>query len=163
MRLRKSLVRAAVLALAGVALAGCGSGPPVGGSFTVDFPTLADAVGSDTVQIFVYPYPANTCEAVVEDFRTNSAPPMNFTSETQPVSPCSLGGAGNALSVPFGEYAFLAVTVNGGKSFLVGCAAQTLSDTNSVVDIPLTLASETVSVPMTSCTTFSAFCAKSCM
>jgi len=160
MPLPKSLVCAAA---AGLALSACGSGTPVGGSFAVDFPTLADAVASDTVQIFAYPYPMSTCEAVVESFRTNSAPPANFTAETQPTSPCSLGGAANTLSVPFGEYAFLAVTVNGGKSFLVGCAAQTISDTNSVVDIPLTLASESVSVPTTSCTTFSAFCAKSCM
>jgi hypothetical protein len=163
--MRDALVRVAlVLASMALLLPACGSGTPVGGSYIIDFPTLIDAVASDTVQVFVYAYPANTCESVVETFRTTSAAPTSFVAETQPVSPCALSSAGNALSVPLGEYAFLAVTVSGGKSLLVGCAAQTISDTNSVVDIPLTLASETVSVPMTtSCTTLSGFCAKSCM
>jgi hypothetical protein len=152
-----------VLALLGAFAVACGAGTPVGGSYNVDFPTLADAIASDSVQIFVYPYSAsNSCQVLIEAYRTNLSAPTSFTSETQPVSSCSFLKGSASLSVPFGEYSFLAVAENQGNDFLVGCAAQTLSDTNSVVDIPLTLASETVSVPSTSCMTLSAFCAKSC-
>jgi hypothetical protein len=142
---------------------GCGSGSPVGGSFTVDFPTVADAVATSTVQVFVYPYSApDSCQTLVEARRTTQASPSGSRAETQPTSPCSLSGGSGSLSLPFGEYSFLAVAQSSGTDLLLGCAAQTLSDTNSVVTIPLTLASETVSVPATSCTTLSAFCAMQC-
>jgi hypothetical protein len=160
-----ALARSAWLALtsAGLVVA-CGSGTPVGGSFTLDFPTVADAVAADSVQVFVYPFStSNSCESLVESRRTNAMSPAGFTTETQPATPCSLMGGSGSLSVGFGSYSFLAVAQKSGTDFLIGCAAQTLSDTNSNVGIPLTLASETASVPATSCSMLSTFCSKKCM
>jgi hypothetical protein len=153
----------ASLACLATCVSACGSGTPVGGSYTVDFPTVADAIASDTVQVLVYPYSAsNSCQTLIETYRTTLTAPSNFTSESQPVSACTLDKGSASLSLPLGEYSFLAVAENAGNDFMVGCAAQTLSDTNSVVDIPLTLSSETVSVPPTTCMTLSSFCAKQC-
>jgi hypothetical protein len=152
------------VAFASVLASGCGSGSPVGGSYTLDFPTVADAVATDTVQVFLYPYgDADSCQALVEARRTTMMTPAGSTSQTQPVSPCSLSQGSSSLSVPFGNYSFLAIAQSQGADLLLGCAAQTISDTNSVVSIPLTLASETASIPTTACMTLSAFCAKQCM
>jgi hypothetical protein len=144
--------------------AACGSGTPVGGSFTVNFPTLADAVATDTVQVFVYPYSANmSCQSLFEARATSQSSPSSFTAQTATVTPCALNGGSGSLALPFGEYSFLAVAERKGTDFLIGCAAQTISDTNSVVNISLTLETNTESVPTTSCTTLSAFCSKKCM
>jgi len=158
----------AVLAAPLVAV-GCGSGSPVGGTFTIDFPTVADAVATDTVQVFVYPYAAATsCESLFEARKASpQMTPPGSVVQTSTTSPCDLrNGSSSSLSVPFGSYSFLAVAAAGKCSsgdFLIGCAAQTISDTNSVVSIPLTLETNTCAVPATSCTTLSSFCAKGCM
>ncbi len=144
-------------------LAGCGSGPPVGGTFTVDFPTVADAVATDTVQVFVYTYGSSTsCQALFEARATTQTSPANSVAETATTSPCNLSEGMGALSVPFGSYSFLAVGQAGGTDLLLGCAAQTISDTNSVVSIPLTLETNTTAVPSTSCASLSSFCSKDC-
>ena len=145
----------------------CGSGSPVGGTFTIDFPTVADAVGTDTVQVFVYPYSATmSCEALVEARKTTLMAPPGSIAQTSTTSPCDLVNGSGSLSVPFGSYSFLAVALAGKCSmgdFLIGCAGQTISDTNSVVSIPLTLETNTCAVPTTSCASLSAFCSKKCM
>jgi len=161
-----SSVRHAGFAAVLVALAagaGCGSGKPVGGSFTVDFPTVADAVATDTVQVFVYTYAdASTCQDLFETQRTTQTSPTSFVAQTQTTSPCDLASGSGTLSVPFGSYSFLAVAQSGGMDLLIGCAAQTISDTNSVVSIPLTLESNTTAIPSTSCADLSAFCSMQC-
>jgi hypothetical protein len=144
----------------------CGSGSPVGGTFTVDFPTVADAVATSTIQVFVYPFAAATsCQALFEARETTKMTPAGSVAQTSTTSPCDLKSGSGSLSVPFGSYSFLAVAQGGGCTtgdLLIGCAAQTISDTNSVVSIPLTLETNACAVPTTSCTTLSSFCSKSC-
>jgi hypothetical protein len=157
------VTREALLFLLATSVAACGSGAPVGGTFTIDFPTVADAVASSTVQVFVYPFgKATSCQTLVEARRTTLMTPPGSVAMTPTTSPCDFTKGGGTLSVPFGDYSFLAVAQAGGTDLLLGCAAQTISDTNSVVSIPLTLASETVSVMPTQCASLSAFCGKSC-
>ncbi len=161
---RRRSSRASLLILAPLAAAGCGSGKPVSGTFAVDFPTVADAVNTSTVQIFAYPYSASqSCEVLFQLRRTTQAVSGMPVAQTQPTSPCALSQTSDALPLPFGDYSFLAVGQRNGSDFLIGCAAQTLSDSNSVVVIPLTLESNTESVPTTSCTSLSSFCGKQCM
>jgi hypothetical protein len=70
-------------------LLGCGSGSPVGGTFTVDFPTVADAVATDTVQVFVYTYgSATTCQALFEARRTTQTSPSGDVTSTPTTTPC---------------------------------------------------------------------------
>jgi hypothetical protein len=159
-RLRPVAVAAVLVVL------GCGSASPVGGSFTVDFPTVADAVATDTVQVFVYTYgTATTCQALFEARKTTQTSPSGSIAETQPSGPCDISAGMGQLALPFGDYSFLAVAQGGGCStgdLLIGCATQTISDTNSVVTIPLTIETDTCAVPTTSCTTLSAFCSMQC-
>jgi hypothetical protein len=160
-------MNARILLLSLCSLFGCGSGSPVGGTFTIDFPTVADAVATDTVQVFVYPYAAAmSCEALVEMRKTTQMSPSGSIAQTSTTSPCDLSKGSGSLSVPFGSYSFLAVALSGKCSmgdFLIGCAAQTISDDNSVVSIPLTLETNACAVPATSCATLSSFCGKQCM
>ena len=159
--------RILLLSLCTLSVAACGSGAPVGGTFTVDFPTVADAVAADTVQVFVYPYAtATSCQALFEARKTTQKSPSGSIAQTSITSPCELSKGSGSLSVPFGSYSFLAVATAGECSmgdFLIGCAAQTISDTNSVVSIPLTLETNTCAVPTTGCTSLSSFCSKHCM
>ena len=94
--------------LGAVALAaGCGAGTPVGGTFTVDFPTVADAVATEMVQVFVYPYSATAtpgCEALFEARRTTQMSPPGSVAQTTTTSPCQeLSQGSGTLSVGFGE------------------------------------------------------------
>jgi hypothetical protein len=63
----------------------------------------------------------------------------------------------------FGQYAFLAVA---GRTqygdFLIGCAAQTLSSSNTLVTIPLELTDFENPLPTTMCTSLSQSCAGGC-
>jgi hypothetical protein len=141
----------------------CGSGSPVGGTFTIDFPTVADAVATSDVQVFVYTYGASTsCQALFEARRTTQMSPAGSVAQTPMTTPCDLRTGAGSLAVPFGSYSFLAVGQAKGADLLLGCAAQVISDTNSVVSIPLTLEGNTVAVPTTSCASLSAFCDKKC-
>jgi hypothetical protein len=153
-----------VLVVAGLSwVVSCGSGPPVGGSFTVDFPTIGDAVATDTVQVFAYAYgTATSCQALFEARMTTSMSPPGSVAETPPTSPCELRQGMGTLAIPFGSYSFLAVGQAGGSDLFIGCAAQVISDVNSVVAIPLTLASNMTPVRPTSCESLASFCSKGC-
>jgi len=146
----------------------CGSGGDTApGTFNVDFPTPAAAIATSTIQVFAYPTTifeggaAGSCQSIIEQRRTgtlSSTPTASSASET----PCGLLKGSGQIALPFGNYAFLAVgqqTENGASSdLLLGCAEQTISNSNTVVVIPLSLANEMVSVPTTHCGTLSQSC-----
>jgi hypothetical protein len=147
--------------------AACGSGGDTAtGSFSVDFPTTDAAIAAmkttPGVQVFVYALdktqPAGTCQGLVEQSTTKNvtATPVAMTAV---LTPCELLDGKGSLPVSYGSYAFLAVAQSSpGVDFLVGCEEQTISATNTVVSIPLTLAGSTESVPATKCTTLSQAC-----
>ena len=147
------LLLLAALAAGSVA---CTSAKPAGGTFTIGFPSTAAAVVTTTVQVSAYNAARpDTCQTLVETRRTNGSLPTPVV-QTSPVTPCQLLSGGGNLSVSvFGDYAFLAVGqyVPLGQStpadFLVGCAAQTISATNTNVFIPVELTSYTVALPTT--------------
>jgi hypothetical protein len=154
------LLLPSIALLLGVGSLGCGSGSPAPGTYTVDFPSELTAIKTDQVQVFIYPYDgtAGTCSMLVEE-RATGAPLPAPMAETKPVSPCALAAGGNALPVGFGQYAFLAVaTRQGSGDFLIGCAAQVVSATNTNVTIPLTLTNFTNALPTSTCTMLSQLC-----
>jgi hypothetical protein len=155
-----------------IAQLGCGSGGDTAtGSFTVDFPTTAAAIAAlkitPGVQVFAYPTNAlgagdgaasGACETLVEQSRTNNLT-VTATAMSAVLTPCDLMSGKGSLALAYGSYAFLAVAQSSvGQDFLVGCAEQTLSSTNTMVTIPMTLASATMTVPTTTCTTLSQAC-----
>ena len=151
-----------------ILLGACGSGGDTApGTFTVDFPSTAAAIAvtksTPGVQVFVFSTtaldgsPSAACESLVEDSRNNnlSATPV---ASSAILTPCELMAGKGSLPIGYGSYAFLAVAQKSGKDYLVGCAEQTISSTNTVVTIPMTLANETEDVPSTSCTSLSQAC-----
>jgi hypothetical protein len=157
---RRALLTPAALASL-VALAGCGSPKPASGTYTVDFPSELTAITTDSVQVFVYPYDGTpgTCTLLVEE-RASGAPLPSPMAQTKELSPCALLAGGNELPVGFGQYAFLAVAARQGfGDYLIGCAAQVVSSTNTVVTIPLELTDFMNALPTSSCTMLSQRCA----
>jgi hypothetical protein len=160
------------LAALAVVSAACGSGGDTGtGSFTIDFPSTDIAIetlkSTSGVQVFVYRTTAlgggdagasGACQNLVEDSLSNTLPTMDVAKSAL-VSPCDLMEGKGSLPVAFGSYAFLAVAQSSpNKDFLVGCAEQTISATNTVVTIPMTLAAAMTPVPTTKCTTLAQAC-----
>jgi hypothetical protein len=147
---------AAVTALA----VGCASAKPASGTYTVDFPSELTAITTDSVQVYVYAYDGtpDVCTTLVEETSTGS-PVATPIAATPQLSPCALQAGGNALPVGFGQYAFLAVaTRQAYGNYLIGCAAQTMSATNTNVAIPLQLVDFTNQLPTTMCTMLSQKC-----
>lgn len=170
---RRAAVRRAALALAiSASSLSCGSGGDTApGTFTVDFPSTAAAIAAlklkAGVQVFVYPTSvtgagdaaaAGACQSLVEQSRTNNLTATPIASSAV-LTACDLMAGKGSLPVAYGSYAFLAVAQTApGQDFLVGCAEQTISSTNTVVTIPLTLASSAQTVPSTTCTSLSQAC-----
>ncbi len=161
------------VSLAVLGLLGCGSAGNVApGTFTIDFPSTAAAIAAvkqtQGVQVFAFSTSAfgdamtaetGVCGNLVEQSLTNNltATPV---AKSMLFTPCDLLMAGHgSVAVPYGSYAFLAVAKTAsGTPFLVGCAEQTLSSTNTAVTIPLGLATDMDAVPATSCTSLSQAC-----
>jgi hypothetical protein len=174
-----TILRPAFLAVVSVALpllAACTSAKPASGTYTIGFPSTAAAVATVDVTVYVYPYAGSvTCQALVQGVRTQAglATPQ---FQVGPISPCKLLSSGGTLDgLSFGDYSFLAVAraVLAGQTmpqnFLVGCASQTISGTNTNVTIPMELASETVELPMgadggagSACQSLSQHCSGGC-
>ena len=172
-RSAKRVTSAAVaiaLALSGV-LTSCGSGGDTApGTFTVDFPTDAAAIATSTVQVFAYATTvfgpgaaaaAGACETVIEARRSNNLTATPVATSAV-VKPCQLLTGAGKVAVRFGNYAFLAVGQQNGSDFLLGCAEQTISSANTVVVIPLSLATEGAMVPATKCTSLGESCSGGC-
>jgi hypothetical protein len=156
----RSYVRHLAIAALPALLVGCASARPAPGTYTVDFPSELTAITTDDVQVFVYAYDdtPDLCTTLVEETATGS-PVASPIASTPQVSPCALEAGGNPLPVGFGQYAFLAVASRQAYgNYLIGCAAQTMSATNTNVSIPLQLVDFTNMLPTTMCTMLSQKC-----
>jgi hypothetical protein len=149
----------------------CGSGgDTTAGTFAVDFPTTDDAIATSGVQVFAYQTTqfeggaSDACQTLVEERRLGN---LNTTpiASSAVVTPCQLMNGAGKVAISFGNYAFLAVgqQMNNGTAtdLLLGCAEQTISSSNTVVIIPLSLAS-TAMVPTTQCSSLMQSCSGGC-
>ncbi len=165
--------RAGVVLISVLATAACGSGGDTAtGTFTVDFPSTEAAIavvkGTPGVQVFAYSTTvlgsgsgaaANSCEMLVEQSRINTLMGATAVATSALLSPCDLMSGKGSLAIAYGSYAFLAVAQSSpGTDLLVGCAEQTISSSNTVVVIPMTIASSTNAIPPTTCTSLSQAC-----
>lgn len=133
------------------------------GSYNVLFPSTAAAVATDTVQIWVFGGDAGTatCLSLVQKRQSHQAlPPALITSD--PTPPCDLAAGKGGVTIPFGKVSVLAVGTRKGNDFLVGCTEQQLDSAAASVDVYVSLASNTQSVPTTTCTALSTFCSGGC-
>jgi hypothetical protein len=136
---------------------------PVRIAYTVAFPSIAAAVAADEVQIGAYPDEGpSTCLSLVQkrssqlDLPAPVAPPVAGT-------PCALAGDDAAsIEAGFGRIALLVVARRQGADFLIGCTMQSVTEHVESARVPLTLFSNTVVVPETTCATLSSHCGGGC-
>ncbi len=158
--------------VSGSCLVSCGSAGNVApGTFSVEFPSTAVAIAAvkqtQGVQVLAFSTAAlgdamaeeaGACQGLIEEALTNNLTAVPDAMSAV-VTPCDLLAGKGSVAVAYGNYAFLAVARDAsGASYLVGCAEQTMSSSNTMVTIPLSLASDTDTVPTTTCTSLSQAC-----
>ncbi|HEU4408003.1 MAG TPA: hypothetical protein VFS43_22265 [Polyangiaceae bacterium] len=156
---------AALAALAAGACSGDGDeGPAERVAYTVAFPSIAAAVAAEELQIRAYPDEGpSTCLSLVQKRRSQQALP-EAASPLVTVAPCGVqgGGDGAAIETALGRFALLVVARRQGADFLIGCAVQEVAEGVEPVRVPLTLFSNTVVVPPTTCASLSSRCSNGC-
>jgi hypothetical protein len=138
--------------------------PPAPGAYTIEFPSVAAAVATESVRVVVVDAGADTCSTLVAKERSRQAL-SGVVATSGAVAPCSFLAASDdaaSLVLPFGRRAFLAVATRAGEPFLIGCSVGDIEKDAPPVRIDLTLFSNLVSVPTTTCATLAARCAGSC-
>jgi hypothetical protein len=162
---RTSAKRAgAILAAAAMVLVACGSdkGPT---NYTINFPSVAAAVETDSVQLFVFDAsgqdPKSICEQLV--LKVKSSQDLGTRLVTGPaVTPCDLAAGAKPVTIPFGDRALLAVGTKGGATLLAGCTFETVGDGTLPVSISLGIVNTSVEVKSSTCSKLSDFCAGHC-
>lgn len=165
------LATMAPLMLPAALLAACSSsttpGQAVTGTYTVTFPSVAAAVATNKLQVYVFDESdgSNQCGSLVQKQKAGAQLPATVVASS-PVSICSFENASstsNNLGVPFGTYEVMVVALDAtGADFLIGCTSQTFSASQATVSVPLTFASSQTSVPPTSCSSLSQHCSSGC-
>jgi hypothetical protein len=159
---KRALVVATTFAL--LVAAGCSSSSGAV-NYTINFPSVAAAVQTDSVQLFVFDGsgqdPKSFCEQLV--LKVKSSQDLGTRLVTGPaVSPCDLAAGAKPVSISFGDRALLAVGTKGGATLLAGCTFETVGDGTLPVSISLGIVNTSVQVNASMCSKLSDFCAGSC-
>jgi hypothetical protein len=130
-------------------------------NYTINFPSVAAAVQTDSVQLFVFDAkgqdPKAICEQLVLKVKSNQD--LGTRLVTGPaVSPCELASGAKPVSIPFGDRALLAVGTKGGATLLAGCTFETVGDGSLPVSISLGVVNTAVEVKPSTCAKLSDFC-----
>lgn len=160
--------RAAIVPILASAVAACASetAPPTPAELRVQFPSTAAAVSTESLQVLVFDHDATGgCLELVQKRRTNQPlPPALVTAGPTPSCEFFAGAAPN-VRVDYGARSVLIIGQRAAQDWLIGCTEAQVGDEGGVsplVQVPLTLASRTVSVPATTCTTLGDHCANRC-
>lgn len=143
-----------------------GEGAPSTGTYTIDFPSTAAAVATDTVQILLFDPPATPadrdayCGTLIQGRILKD--PQKYTLQTPTVNICELLAGKKPITVPYGEHAAMAVAQRTGVDFMIGCTIQSFGDGDAPLPISLALIDVTNPVPATTCSTVSDFCGGIC-
>lgn len=159
---------AAGLALTAVVVTSCSAGEkdPSPGTYTINFPSTAAAVATDTVQLLVFDAPkapadrAGFCQDLIQARKRKD--PQKSLINALPVNICEMLQGRKPIQIDYGDKAILAVAQRKAVDFLIGCTIQTLGDGNALVPINLGLIDVGNPVPDTPCTSVSDFCSMKC-
>ena len=138
---------------------------PSSGTYTVQFPSTAAAVATDTVQLLVFEVPrgpdrADYCQTLIQARKKKE--PQKPVQQNTPVNVCELLAGKKPITIAYGEKAVLAVAQRKGVDFMAGCAIQTFGDGDAPLPIDLTLLDIATPVPETPCATVGDFCSRNC-
>jgi hypothetical protein len=135
------------------------SGDAVELNYTVEFPSKSAAVATEGVQLYAFAGRLD-CVSLIKGYGPPPTWPNAPVAQTASVSPCALGQT--PLSVPFGDYTFLAIASREGKELLIGCAPQTLDGKNQTLKVPLAPFALDRVIPQTSCNLSEKCAGRSC-
>lgn len=141
-----------------------GEADPSTGTYTVQFPSTAAAVATDSVQVLVFPVEPKDrptlCQNLISARKRRE--PLRPEITNPQVNICEMNKGTKPIGVPYGEKAVLAVGVRKGADYLIGCVLQTFGDGDAPVAIPLALVDVGQGVPETPCSSLSDFCNRVC-
>ncbi len=152
-------------ACVGLVVACSAEGTPSNGTYTVNFPSVAAAVATDTVQVVVIDAkgqdPNSLCAELILKVKSNQdLGPKVVTGPA--LGPCDLAAGAKALTIPYGDKAIVALGQSGGVTLLAGCVEETVGAGNLPVSISLGIVNTSASVKSTTCTRLSDFCSQKC-
>jgi hypothetical protein len=156
----------ALLVTLGFAACTAGEDSPSGGTYTIQFPSTAAAVATDTVQLLVFDVPAGPqerasfCNSLIQGRKRKD--PQKPTQQNAPVNICEMQQGRKPVTLPYGEKAVLAVAQRNAVDFMIGCAIQTFGAGDAPLPIVLGLIDVANQVPDTSCLSVGDFCALKC-
>ena len=159
-------VLVSLFASACVVACSSGDSAPSTGTYTIDFPSTAAAVATDTVSILLFDPPATPadrdayCGSLIQGRKLKD--PQKPTLTTPTVNICELLAGKKPIVVPYGEHAALAIAQRSGQDFMIGCTLQSFGDGDAALPIALALIDVAVPVPETTCSTVSDFCGAIC-
>ena len=139
---------------------------PSPGTYTVQFPSTAAAVATDTVQLLVFETPKTPaertgfCQTLIQARKRKD--PQKPALTNAPVNICEMLQGRKPITLAYGEKAILAVAQRRAVDFLIGCTIETLGDGPAPLPIELGLIDVGNPVPDTTCTTVGDFCAMKC-
>ena len=155
------------VALAAVVIAcSAGEASPSPGTYTIQFPSTAAAVATDTVQLLLFELPKTQgertafCETLIQARKRKDLQRPAF--QNQSVNICELLQGRRPITIPYGERAVFAIAQRRGADFMVGCTIQTFGQGDALVPISLALVDVGNAVPDTTCSTVSDFCTLKC-
>jgi hypothetical protein len=160
--LTRAMIGAVPVAAALLACNASADGPS-SGTYTLNFPSTAAAVATDTVQLFVFEVPASPsersgfCQTLIKA-RERKETPKSLT-DNPPVNICELLQGRKPITIAYGEKAILALAQRRGVDFMIGCTLQTLGDGDAPTPIDLALIDVGNPVPDTNCNSVGDFCA----
>jgi hypothetical protein len=139
---------------------------PSSGTYTIQFPSTAAAVATDTVQLLIFDPPktaadrAGFCQSLIQARKRKD--PQKPTVSNQPVNICEMLQGRKPITVDYGEKAVLAVAQRRAMDFMIGCTIQTFGNGNAPLPIDMSLIDVSVPVPDTTCTSVTDFCTQKC-
>lgn len=154
-------------AFAGTVIA-CSAGEesPSLGTYTIQFPSTAAAVATDTVQLLLFDLPKTQsdrtafCATLIQARKRKDLQKPALLNQS--VNICEMSQGRRPITIPYGERAVLAIAQRRGIDFMVGCAIQTFGQGDAPLPIAMSLVDVGNAVPDTTCSTVSDFCTLKC-
>ncbi len=150
--------------------------------YRVAFPSTNVAVTTETMQAFVFDATdtaknGTDCLSLITKRRSGGELPGDALKllESEPATPCDLlsttaasdkgeplAGKKGALATTYGNRSFLVVTRRGGADYFLGCTTREITSADTTVEVALSPANATISVPPSTCASLSDKCAARC-
>lgn len=186
----KSVSCAVCTAMVGLFVVACSSSTevvevpaqPTTAHYQIAFPSVNVAVTTETMQVFVFDAAGGAkngtdCLTLITKRRSGGDLPTDALKlfESEPTTPCDLlattaasdkgeplAGKKGVVVTGYGVRSFLVVTRRAGTDYFLGCTTREITTAGATVEVALSPANATISVPTSTCVTLSSKCAAQC-